>query len=186
MGILLLLCRAAGAPSWQAECHTADSMGLKRTCKRINETFIIHEGRLVIVDQITRVFPFAPRYILADFQSNVCGCRSRVMLHPFIMNELGLLLCRHVRATAGDTSAGRHWERSVNHTLTRVLLTQSLPANPHHIFSLFKKKIQPLFVHGHLNGMPFTVHVHVSTSARIKRNHSLRTRACKCLLSICV
>lgn len=101
MGILLLLCGAAGAPSWQAECHVADSMKLKRTYKRISETFIIHEGRLVIVDHEARVFPSTPRHILADFQCDV------IMFHPFIMNDSGLLPCRHVGDTAGDTSDGR-------------------------------------------------------------------------------
>lgn len=101
MGILLLLCGAAGAPSWQAECHVADSMKLKRTYKRISETFIIHEGRLVIVDHEVSVSPTL-RHILADFQSSV------IMFLPFIMNESGLLLCRHMETppvTRGTAAA---------------------------------------------------------------------------------
>lgn len=141
----------------------------------MNETFIIHEGRLVTVEQITSVFPFMLRFILVGSQSNICCCQLRIMLHSSIMNEWGLLLCHHLRATA----AGRHWQG---------VSTKPWPKCCLHISISFSTSfwIQPLFVCWHLHGMPFAVHTHMSMSARIKRNHSLRTQACKCHLSICV
>ena len=60
--------------------------------KRINESFIIHKRRLVIVDQITDVFPFVEFAVVnffVDFHSNICGCQSSIMLHPLIMNGWG-------------------------------------------------------------------------------------------------
>lgn len=113
----------------------------------------------------------------AGFQTNIRGCQSRIMLHPLIMNGWGLLLCRHVRATAADTSAGRHWE---------WVSTKPWPWCCLHGVCL--QILRSHFLHFSNSALVCTLDVwmaHRSPCGRIKWNRSPCTQACKCLLSIC-